>query len=88
MDGRENDAPIVATADPAPESAVDLTAAKGSEDVLPAVVVGQSLGQYLRAWSQRIRSGDSGVLPVLFGIVIVAIVFEIIKKLKQGGIEI
>jgi D-xylose transport system permease protein len=78
MDGRENNAPVVATADPAPESAVDLTAAKGSEDVLPAVVVGQSLGQYLRAWFQRIRSGDSGVLPVLFGIVIVAVVFEII----------
>jgi D-xylose transport system permease protein len=78
MDGREHDAPVVATADPTPESAVDLTAAKGSEDVLPALVVGQSLGQYLRAWFQRIRSGDSGVLPVMVGIVIVAIVFEII----------
>jgi D-xylose transport system permease protein len=69
---------VVATADPTPEQAVDLTAAKGSEDVLPALVVGQSLGQYLRAWFQRIRSGDSGVLPVMVGIVIVAIVFEII----------
>jgi D-xylose transport system permease protein len=78
MDGREHDAPVVATADPTPEQAVDLTAAKGSEDVLPALVVGQSLGQYLRAWFQRIRSGDSGVLPVMVGIVIVAIVFEII----------
>jgi D-xylose transport system permease protein len=78
MDGREHDAPVVATADPTPEPTVDLTAAKGSEDVLPALVVGQSLGQYLRAWFQRIRSGDSGVLPVMVGIVIVAIVFEII----------
>jgi D-xylose transport system permease protein len=78
MDGREHDAPVVATADPTPEQTVDLTAAKGSEDVLPALVVGQSLGQYLRAWFQRIRSGDSGVLPVMVGIVIVAIVFEII----------
>ncbi len=78
MDGREHDAPVVATADPTPEPTVDLTAAKGSEDVLPALVVGQSLGQYLRAWVQRIRSGDSGVLPVMVGIVIVAIVFEII----------
>jgi D-xylose transport system permease protein len=69
---------VVATADPTPEQTVDLTAAKGSEDVLPALVVGQSLGQYLRAWFQRIRSGDSGVLPVMVGIVIVAIVFEII----------
>jgi D-xylose transport system permease protein len=78
MDGRENDAPVVATVPAPTEPAVDLTAAKGSADVLPAVVVGQSLGQYLRAWFQRIRSGDSGVLPVLFGIVIVAVVFEII----------
>ena len=37
----------------------------------------QSLGQYLRAWLQRIRSGDSGVLPVLLGLVIVAVAFQI-----------
>ncbi|MFZ2034408.1 MAG: ABC transporter permease, partial [Candidatus Dormiibacterota bacterium] len=40
-------------------------------------LLAQSLGQYLRAWLQRIRSGDSGVLPVLLGIIVVAIAFQI-----------
>jgi D-xylose transport system permease protein len=80
MDGREHDAPVVATADPTPEQTVDLTAAKGSaaDADVPPEILAQTLGQYLRAWFQRIRSGDSGVLPVMVGIVIVAIVFEII----------
>jgi len=80
MAGRENDTPTTATAVPAPTApAVDLTAAKeGAATDMPMEIVGQSLGQYLRAWSQRIRSGESGVLPVLLGIVIVAVVFEII----------
>ena len=45
---------------------------------LPPELVAQSLGQYLRAWLLRIRSGNSGVLPVVLAIVIVAVVFEII----------
>ena len=40
-------------------------------------ILAQSLGQYLRAWWQRIRGGDSGVLPVLLGIVVVAVAFQI-----------
>ncbi|MFZ0042684.1 MAG: hypothetical protein WAK93_15335, partial [Solirubrobacteraceae bacterium] len=80
MAGRENDTTVAATV-PAPiEPTVDLTAAKGgaADAEVPPELLAQSLGQYLRAWLQRIRSGDSGVLPVLFGIVIVAVVFEII----------
>jgi D-xylose transport system permease protein len=38
----------------------------------------QSLGQYFRAWWLRLRSGDSGVLPVVLAMVVVAVVFEII----------
>ncbi len=75
----ENDA---ATALPEAELAevqADLTAARGAAvaDVPPGAI-SQSLGQYLRASFQRIRSGDSGILPVLLGLVLVAIVFEII----------
>ena len=50
MDGRENDAPTTATIPAVTEPAVDLTAATGSAESLPAAIVGQSLGQYLRAW--------------------------------------
>src|SRR5580700_3304994 len=79
MAGRENDAPTTATV-PAPVGpTVDLTAAKGgaADADVPPELLAQSLGQYLRAWLQRIRNGDSGVLPVLFGIVIIAIAFQV-----------
>ncbi|MFI5286547.1 MAG: sugar ABC transporter permease [Candidatus Dormibacteria bacterium] len=79
MAGRENDPPIAA-AEPAPaEPLVDLTAAASGAVVaeVPPEILAQSLGQYLRAWWQRVRSGDSGVLPVLLGIIVVAIAFEI-----------
>jgi D-xylose transport system permease protein len=45
---------------------------------LPPELVAQSLRQYLRAWWLQVRSGNSGVLPVVLAIVLVAIVFEII----------
>src|SRR5579859_7045602 len=36
------------------------------------------LGEYLRAWWLQVRSGNSGVLPVVLAIAIVAVVFEVI----------
>jgi D-xylose transport system permease protein len=58
---------------------VDLTAdAKVEAADIPPALVAQSLGQYMRAWWLQIRSGNSGVLPVVLAIVIVAVVFEII----------
>ncbi len=45
---------------------------------VPPEILAQSLGQYMRASLLRIRSGNSGILPVLLAIVIVAVVFEII----------
>jgi D-xylose transport system permease protein len=45
---------------------------------VPPELFAQSLGQYLRAWLVRIRTGNSGVLPVVLAIVIVAVVFEVI----------
>jgi D-xylose transport system permease protein len=57
----------------------DLTLdAKVAAADVPPELVAQSLGQYMRAWLLQIRSGNSGVLPVVLAIVIVAVVFEII----------
>src|SRR5579863_1719238 len=81
MPGRENDPLNVATAPEAATAAplVDLTAAKGDAATadVPPEIMAQTLGQFLRAWWQRIRGGDSGVLPVLLGIVIIAIAFQV-----------
>lgn len=57
-------------------SAADLTAVPEVVAELPPEVVAQSLGEYLRAWVTRIRAGESGVLPVVVGLVAIAIYFE------------
>src|SRR5690348_3396439 len=57
----------------------DPTAARGvAEAEVPPELLAESLGQYLRAWWLRVRSGNSGVLPVVLAMVLVAVVFEII----------
>jgi D-xylose transport system permease protein len=45
---------------------------------VPPELLAQSLGQYLRAWWLRLRSGDSGILPVLLAMVVVAVTFQVI----------
>src|SRR5450631_451002 len=78
MAGSENDPPIAAVEPTPAEPIVDLTAAEEGAAVadLPPEILAQSLGQYLRAWGKRVRDGDSGVLPVLLGIIVVAAVFQ------------
>jgi D-xylose transport system permease protein len=55
----------------------DLTAADEAAADVPAELVAQSLGQYVRASWARVRGGNSGVLPVVLAIVVVAISFQI-----------
>jgi D-xylose transport system permease protein len=65
---------------PVPGEAVkgaDIDTAATAADVPPEIVA-ESLGQYLKAWLRRVRSGNSGTLPVVLAIVLVAIVFEIV----------
>ncbi|MGI8702794.1 MAG: sugar ABC transporter permease [Nocardioidaceae bacterium] len=40
-------------------------------------VVAGSLGEYVAAWGKRVRSGESGILPVLAGFVVIVIVFQL-----------
>jgi D-xylose transport system permease protein len=35
-----------------------------------------SFGEYARAWFKRIRTGDAGILPVIGGLVVIAIIFQ------------
>jgi len=56
----------------------DLTLdAKAATADVPPELLAQSFGQYLRAWWLRVRGGNSGVLPVVLGIVVVAVAFQI-----------
>ena len=57
---------------------VDLTAdVKAEAADIPPELVAQTLGQYFRASWARVRGGNSGVLPVVLGLVVVAIGFQI-----------
>ena len=46
---------------------------------LPPELVAQTFGQYARAYAARIRNGESGVLPVVVGLVAIMVVFEVIS---------
>jgi D-xylose transport system permease protein len=51
-----------------------------SEQELTAVspeILANSLGEYFAAWGRRIRNGESGALPVLVGLVVIVIFFQI-----------
>src|SRR2546428_959658 len=64
----------------APETAPDPTAAVQAATLeVPPELVAQSLGEWFRAWLTRIRSGDSGVLPVILALLIITIVFQAIS---------
>jgi D-xylose transport system permease protein len=73
------DDPLTTTADATGAVPADPTAAVEPAAVdIPPEIVAQSLGEYLRGWFARVRNGDSGILPVLLAIVVVAIAFEIV----------
>jgi len=64
----------------APEEAPDLTAApEAVQAELPPGVVAQTLGEFLRAYTARIRAGESGVLPVIAAMLAIVVVFTAIS---------
>ena len=62
----------------APEDPTASAEAAAIVDVPPEIVA-QSLGEWFRAWLTRLRAGESGVLPVVLGLVIISIVFTAIS---------
>jgi D-xylose transport system permease protein len=72
-----------AASGPSPE---ELSANGGASDsamdaqalaVLAPEVMADSLGDYLRAWGRRIRNGESGALPIILGLIVICIFFEV-----------
>ena len=65
---------------PAPEQGK--TTADSPEDIavrtgVPAELVANSVGEYVRIWVKQIRSGESGALPVIIGLIVIVIFFQI-----------
>ncbi|HXX89781.1 MAG TPA: hypothetical protein VEI83_06125 [Acidimicrobiales bacterium] len=64
-----------------PDVAEDPTAApeKAAAPLVPPEVVAQSLGDYFHGLWLRVKSGESGLLPVILALVIIVIVFQAIS---------
>jgi D-xylose transport system permease protein len=48
--------------------------------VLPPELMADSLGDYVRGWIVRVRGGDSGILPVVGGLILVSILFQALNS--------
>ena len=55
--------------------------ASGAAATAAPEVIADSLGEYLKIWWARVRSGDSGALPVLLGLVAIVVYFQIRSSL-------
>jgi D-xylose transport system permease protein len=64
----------MATTDPATE--VDALEAAETPALAANAYVAESFGEYLSAQWRKIRSGDSGLLPVLFGFIVIIVIFQ------------
>jgi D-xylose transport system permease protein len=70
-------APGPVEAPPADDTFDDATLARGATGALTATeTTVDSFGEYIRAWLTRVRSGDSGSLPVIIGLVVLAVIFQ------------
>ena len=58
-----------------PTGQVDVASAVGALTATEATV--NSFGEYLRAWLTRFKSGDTGSLPVVVGLILLAIIFQV-----------
>jgi D-xylose transport system permease protein len=61
-----------------PDDQSDLGAAPDAAAAyVPPEVMANTMGEYLHAQVRRIRGGESGILPVLLGLIVIVIVFQV-----------
>ncbi|HEY7145274.1 MAG TPA: ABC transporter permease [Streptosporangiaceae bacterium] len=69
----EADSPAIIAAGPAAhEAAREEAAVAGAPEL-----VADSIGEYARIWLKRVRSGESGALPIILGLIAIVIFFQI-----------
>ncbi len=56
-------------------------AAEASVLAAPPDLMAGSVGEYARLWLKRVRSGESGALPVILGVVVIVLFFQIKNSL-------
>jgi D-xylose transport system permease protein len=82
-DTRSEPNPVLPHGDNQDEATPSLADIAAAPDVLA-----DSLGEYVSAWVKRIRSGESGALPILLGLVLIIIIFQVQQSrfLSAGNI--
>ena len=63
-----------------PPAEADEVASEAAATAAPEVIA-DSLGEYIKIWWARVRSGDSGALPVLLGLIAIVIYFQVRSSL-------
>jgi D-xylose transport system permease protein len=73
----EPDQRAVGTTDFAPDSAEEAAIVASA----PPELVAGSVGEYAKIWFKRIRSGESGALPVIIGLIVIVLIFQVKSSL-------
>jgi D-xylose transport system permease protein len=75
----------LASTNPEPEQGAVTTEGVEPDNSAPILaapeLVAGSLGEYVRIWLKRIRSGESGALPVIAGLIVIVLIFQIKNSL-------
>jgi D-xylose transport system permease protein len=66
--------------DPTPEALDEAARSEAARVAAPEIIAG-SLGEYARIWWSRVRSGESGALPVVVGLVAIVVYFQLRSSL-------
>ena len=61
---------------PPPEAAEEAELATQSAAGAAPEVIAESFGEYVKIWWARVRSGESGALPVILGLVVIVVYFQ------------
>jgi D-xylose transport system permease protein len=67
----------VAAQDPEEAKLASPTQEAAAAVTLAPDILAESLSEYLGAWWRRIRGGESGALPILAGLVLIVVIFEV-----------
>jgi D-xylose transport system permease protein len=79
MTSIEHDEPAERDAAGSVAVAGELTESQAASDIARTAapeVLANTLGEYFRIWLRRVRSGDSGALPVVVGLIVLGIYFQ------------
>jgi D-xylose transport system permease protein len=74
----------------APAAPIDALVAQAdlsapAEAVLPPELAANSVGEYFAAWGRRLRNGESGALPIVAGLIIIVIFFQVQQHLFDSS---